>query len=69
MSRDDYYWECPEEIINPPYEPCRCDECGERIQPDEDAGEIRGLFPRILCKDCAERAEDDGEFVGWFVAW
>lgn len=69
MLRDSFYYDCPEEQIEPPYEPCVCDECGERIQPDEDAGEIRGLFPRILCKDCAERAEDDGEFVGWFVAW
>lgn len=68
MLRDDYYWECPEERIDPPYTPLVCEECGEVIRSDEDACEIRGLFPRVLCERCGERAEDDGEFVGWFVA-
>lgn len=69
MLRDDYYFDCPEEIINPPYKPDICDDCGETIRGNEDAGEIRGLFPRILCKRCAEQAEDDGEMVAWYVAY
>ena len=68
MLRDDYYWDCPEEQIDPPYKPLVCEECGEVIRSNEDACEIRGLFPRVLCERCGERAEDDGEFVGWFIA-
>lgn len=65
---DEFYWNCPEEQIDPPYEPWICDQCGEVIQSDEDAGEIQGMFPRILCKRCAEDAEADGDAVRWFVA-
>lgn len=67
MLRGDWY-ECPEEQINPPYEPWVCDDCGEVIRSDEDAGEVRGMFPKILCRFCAEKAESDGDLVDWFVA-
>lgn len=68
MLRDDYYFDCPEEQIDPPYKPLVCEECGEVIRSGEDACEIRGLFPRILCKKCADERTDEDEPIEWFVA-
>lgn len=76
MLHDSWFYDCPEEIIEPPEVQIDCDECGCHIQPMADYAEIRSLFPRTLCKRHAKELErmqagmdeDDREGICWFVA-
>lgn len=70
-------WDIPEQDLNPPADILMdCDECGATIWPYSDYAEVRSLYPRRLCKACADdlgrmqedMAEDDRELIAWFVA-
>lgn len=61
------YWEIPEPDLNPPADPdVFCDDCGCRIDPGYEYGEIRGLFPRHVCRLCTDYLTDEErELLEW----
>lgn len=60
-------WAVPERDLNPPADPdVICDDCDGKIRSGYEYGEIRGLFPRRVCKRCSEYLTDEErELLVW----